>query len=138
MSVLPDCKEPKFISDTFNEIQKRKLRRYEFDNSERYQKLLKEFRRTRSIKTAVSIADFDLAYDDKVNEIAKDNGEKRMKRVLLKNKKTCIIGELSIANRIVVYEPDMPLCVNFYDYFPDKELEVIGNIHENQELMESE
>ena len=84
MSVLPDCKEPKFISDTFNEIQKRKLRRYEFDNSERYQKLLKEFRRTRSIKTAVSIADFDLAYDDKVNEIAKDNGEKRMKRVLLK------------------------------------------------------
>ena len=49
MSVLPDCKDPKFISDTFNEIQKRKLRRYEFDNSERYQKLLKEFRRTRSI-----------------------------------------------------------------------------------------
>ena len=112
MSVLPDCKDPKFISDTFNEIQKRKLRRYEFDNSERYQKLLKEFRRTRSIKTAVSIADFDLAYDDKVKEIAKDNGEKRMKRVLLKNKKTGIIGELNITNRIVVYEPDMPLCGN--------------------------
>lgn len=64
--------EPKFISDTFNEMQKRKLRRYEFDNSERYQKLLKEFRRTRSIRTAVDIADFDLAYDDKVKEIARD------------------------------------------------------------------
>ena len=51
------------------------------DNSERYQKLLKEFRRTRSIKTAVSIADFDLAYDDKVKEISKDNGEKGMELV---------------------------------------------------------
>ena len=36
----------------------------------------------------------------------------RMKRVLLKNKKTGIIGELSVTNRIVVYEPDMPLCGN--------------------------
>lgn len=35
-----------------------------------------------------------------------------MKRVLLKNKKTGAIGELSGVNRIVVYEPDMPLCGN--------------------------
>lgn len=35
-----------------------------------------------------------------------------MKRVLLKNKKTGVIGELSGVNRIVVYEPDMPLCGN--------------------------
>lgn len=30
----------------------------------------------------------------------------------LRNKKTGIIGELNITNRIVVYEPDMPLCGN--------------------------
>lgn len=35
-----------------------------------------------------------------------------MKRVLLKNKNTGTIGELSVSNRIVVYEPDMPLCGN--------------------------
>lgn len=35
-----------------------------------------------------------------------------MKRVLLRNKKTGKIGELSGVNRIVVYEPDMPLCGN--------------------------
>ena len=39
-------------------------------------------------------------------------GEQKMKRVLLKNKKTGVIGELSGVNRIVVYEPDMPLCGN--------------------------
>ena len=30
----------------------------------------------------------------------------------LRNKKTGVIGELSGVNRIVVYEPDMPLCEN--------------------------
>lgn len=35
-----------------------------------------------------------------------------MKRVLLKNKKTGKIGELSGVNRIIVYEPEMPLCGN--------------------------
>ena len=30
----------------------------------------------------------------------------------LRNKKTGVIGELSGVNRIVVYEPDMPLCGN--------------------------
>ena len=38
----------------------------------------------------------------------------------------------------ILTDTDNIVCVNFYDYFPDKELEVIGNIHENQELMESE
>ena len=36
----------------------------------------------------------------------------------------------------ILTDTDNIVCVNFYDYFPDKELEVIGNIHENQELMD--
>ena len=35
----------------------------------------------------------------------------------------------------ILTDTDNIVCVNFYDYFPDKELEVIGNIHENQELL---
>ena len=35
----------------------------------------------------------------------------------------------------ILTDTDNIVCVNFYDYFPDKELEVIGNIHENQELI---
>ena len=38
----------------------------------------------------------------------------------------------------ILTDTDNIICVNFYDYFPDKELEVIGNIHENPELMEEE
>ena len=37
----------------------------------------------------------------------------------------------------ILTDTDNIICVNFYDYFPDKELEVIGNIHENQELLEA-
>ena len=35
----------------------------------------------------------------------------------------------------ILTDTDNTICVNFYDYFPDKELEVIGNIHENHELL---
>ena len=38
----------------------------------------------------------------------------------------------------ILTDTDNIICVNFYDYFPDKELEVIGNIHENQELMDEQ
>lgn len=31
----------------------------------------------------------------------------------------------------ILTDTDNIVCVNFDDYFPDKELEVIGNIHEN-------
>ena len=37
----------------------------------------------------------------------------------------------------ILTDTDNIICVNFYEYFPDKELEVIGNIHENQELLEA-
>ena len=36
----------------------------------------------------------------------------------------------------ILTDEDNIICVNFYDYFPDKELEVIGNINENPELMD--
>ena len=35
----------------------------------------------------------------------------------------------------ILTDTDNIICVNFDDYFPDKELEVIGNIHENHELL---
>ena len=35
----------------------------------------------------------------------------------------------------ILTDTDNIVCVNFYDYFPDKELEVIGNINENHELL---
>lgn len=38
----------------------------------------------------------------------------------------------------ILTDTDNIVCVDFDDYFPDKELEVIGNIHENHELMEEE
>ena len=38
----------------------------------------------------------------------------------------------------ILTDTDNIICVNFDDYFPDKELEVIGNIHENPELMDEE
>ena len=36
----------------------------------------------------------------------------------------------------ILTDEDNIICVNFYDYFPDKELEVIGNINENPERMD--
>lgn len=35
----------------------------------------------------------------------------------------------------ILTDTDNTICVNFDDYFPDKELEVIGNIHKNHELL---
>lgn len=35
----------------------------------------------------------------------------------------------------ILTDTDNMICVNFDNYFPDKELEVIGNIHENHELL---
>ena len=35
----------------------------------------------------------------------------------------------------ILTDTDNMICVNFDNYFPDKELEVIGNIHENPELL---
>ena len=37
----------------------------------------------------------------------------------------------------ILTDTDNIICVNFYDYFPDKELEVIGNTHENKEPLET-
>ena len=42
------------------------------------------------------------------------------------------------AASFILTDTDNIICVNFYDYFPDKDLEIIGNTHENKELMESE
>ena len=39
------------------------------------------------------------------------------------------------AASFILADTDNIICVNFYDYFPDKELEVIGNIHENHESL---
>lgn len=39
------------------------------------------------------------------------------------------------AASFILTDTDNIICVNLYDYFPDKELEVIGNIHENPKLM---
>ena len=36
----------------------------------------------------------------------------------------------------ILTDTDNIICVNFYDYFPDKDLEIIGNIHDNPELLE--
>ena len=37
----------------------------------------------------------------------------------------------------ILTDTDNIICVNFYDYFPDKDLEIIGNIHENKEPLET-
>ena len=42
------------------------------------------------------------------------------------------------AASFILTDTDNIICVNLDDYFPDKELEVIGNIHENPELMDEE
>ena len=39
------------------------------------------------------------------------------------------------AASFILTDTDNIICVNFYDYFPDKELEVIGNIHETPGLL---
>lgn len=39
------------------------------------------------------------------------------------------------AASFILIDTDNIVCVNFDDYFPDKELEVIGNIHENGDLL---
>jgi len=38
----------------------------------------------------------------------------------------------------ILTDTDNIICVNFDNYFPDKELEIIGNINENPELLKKE
>lgn len=61
--------EINFITDNLSPEQQQKLRSYEEEVCPGYTDLLDEFEKTRSIRTAVDIADLDLAFRKKILEI---------------------------------------------------------------------